>query len=392
MRCAADRPWIRRQASRGRHSHGRQIAACLLWLCLLSVCVLAACSSAGQSGHHGRVQPGRFAHGGFLVVPGPAGGFLAVPAAAGFNGRPKIAVPPIPSAASGQTISLPLNSYAAVSGLQQTVLAEAQVLLTQKCMAARGFVYTSQTTPSQEQALLQGIEYGFNGSFGRANWLTISLSDASTYGYGQPATASSPPQGGVFLGGFSSFNDLKQHAALAVALLGFAPGVTIGPVREPGCLNVANNEIYRPGSSQLGDPVPAIAQQASMWTETDPRVVAVNAAWSRCMARRGYHYGSPQQAADHNWPKSPTAAETATAVADVTCKQQVNLINTWLTVEAAYQTALIGQNIGTLANLQASFQSALNRVEVLLATPAGAAPADGGGRSPVVLPVPRATG
>jgi hypothetical protein len=381
MRCAADRPLMRRQLGRGK-----QICACLL-----SACVIAACSSG--AGHPGRARSGPFAHGRFVVVPGPAGGFLAVPAAAGFNGRPKITMPPIPSSASGQAISLPLNSYADVSGLQQTVLAEAQVLLTQKCMAARGFVYTSQATPSQEQALLQGIEYGFNGAFGRANWLTISLSDASTYGYGQPAAASSPPQGGVFLGGFSSFNDLKQHAALAVALLGFAPGVSIGPVREPGCLNVANNEIYRPGSSQLGDPVPAIAQQASMWTQTDPRVVTVNAAWSRCMARRGYHYDSPQQAADHNWPKSPTAAETATAVADVTCKQRVNLTNTWLTVEAAYQTALIGQNIGTLANLQASFQSALNRVEALLATPAGAAPTEGGDRGhPGLPPVPGAAG
>lgn len=313
-----------------------------------------------------------FARGGVVVIPGPAGGFLAVPAAPGFSGRPKITMPPIPPAASGQTISLPLNSYADVSGLQQTVLAEAQSLLTQKCMAARGFVYTSQATPTQEQALLQGIEYGFNVPETRANWLIISLSDASTYGYGQPAAASSPPVGGLFLGGFSSFDALSQDPALAVALIGFAPGVRIGPVRQQGCLNLANNEIYPPRSSQLGDPVPAIAQQAVVWTQTDPRVLAVNAAWSRCMAQRGYHYASPQQPADHNWPTTPTAAETATAVADVTCKQQVNLTNTWLTVEAAYQTAFIGQNLATLANLQASFQGALKRVEALLASPASA--------------------
>lgn len=376
MHCAADGTGTGRLPSRRR----RRIA-----ICLLSVCVLAACSSSRSAGHSGHVQSGLFGHGRVIVVRGPGGGFLAVPAAPGFNGRPKITVPPIPSAASGQTISLPLNTYADVSGLQQTVLAEAQSLLTQKCMAARGFVYTSQTTPTQEQALLQGIEYGFNGPFGRANWLTISLNDASTYGYGQPAADSAPPSGGLFLGGFSSFNALKQHPALAMALLGFAPGVSIGPVRQPGCLNVANNEIYRPGSSQLGDPVPAIAQQASLWTQTDPRVLAVNAAWSRCMARRGYHYGSPQQAASHNWPTSPTASETATAVADVSCRQQVNLTNTWLTVEAAYQTALIGQNIDTLAKLQASFQGALNRVEALLASPTGQ-PAKVGDRGHLVVP------
>ena len=58
----------------------------------------------------------------------------------------------------------------------------------------------------------------------------------------------------------------------------------------------------------------------------------------------------------------------------------MNLTNTWLTVEAAYQTALIGQNIATLANLQASFQGALNRVEALLASPAGLRPAEAGGQ------------
>jgi hypothetical protein len=214
----------------------------------------------------------------------------------------------------------------------------------------------------------------------------MSLTDASTYGYGQPAAASGPPPRGFFLGGFTSFNAVRQHPALAMALLGFAPGVSIGPVRRPGCLNIANNEIYRPGRSQLGDPVPAIALQASLWTQTDPRVTAASAAWSRCMALRGYHYVNPQQAVFHNWPASPTAAETATAVADVTCKQQVNLTNIWLTVEAAYQTALIGQNIDTLAHLQASFQGALNRVEALLARPMGQPPAEVGGRGHLVAP------
>jgi hypothetical protein len=339
--------------------------------------MLAACSSAG-SGHPGRnrERPGPLARGRIVVIPGPGGGYLAVPGAAGANGRPKITVPPIPSAASGQAINLPLNSYADVSGLQQTVLAEAQSLLTQKCMADRGFVYFSQPTSVQEQALLQSIEYGFG---------VTSLSNASTYGYGQPPATGSPAPAGLFLGGFSSFSQLKQEAALAVALLGFAPGVRIAPGHEEGCLQLANGEIYGP-TSQVGDPVPSIAQQASMWTQSDPRVVAVDAAWSRCMAQRGYHYTSPQQPAAHNWPSKPTKKEAATAVADVACKQQTNLTNTWLTVEAAYQTALIGQNIGTLASLQSSFEKALNHVEELLASPTGLANLGG----PHVLPVRQA--
>ncbi|HUC25304.1 MAG TPA: hypothetical protein VMA73_21570 [Streptosporangiaceae bacterium] len=368
MRCAADYTGNGCMVIR----YGRQVA------CLLAIFVLAACSSAGSSAHGGKgqVRPGPFARGRVVIVPGPGGGFLAVPGAAGSNGRPKVTVSPIPPATSGSAISLPLDSYADVAGLQQTALAEAQVLLTQKCMAARGFVYTSQATPSQEQAVLQTIEYGFGAT---------NLADASVYGYGQPSADSGPQPGGLFLGGFSSFNALKQQPpAWTVALLGFAPGARIGPVREESCTTLALNDVYRPGS-QIGDPVPAIAEQASQWTQTDPRILAVDSAWSKCMALRGFHYANPQQPADHHWPTTPTAAETATAVADVTCKQQVNLINTWLTVEAAYQTALIGQNIGTLAHLQAGFQGALDRVEVLLASPAGQTPRELGRRGPVVV-------
>lgn len=368
MRCAADRAEKGCLVSR----YGRQVA----WL--LSICVLAACSSAGSAGHGGRgqVPSGPLARGHVFIVAGPGGGFLAVPGGTVSKGRPKVTVPPIPSATSGQTISLPLDSYADVAGLQQTALAEAQALLTQKCMAARGFVYTSQATPSQEQGVLQTIEYGFG---------VTSLADASSYGYRQPSSAGQPP-GGLFLGGFSSFKALqKQPPAWTIALLGFAPGARIGPVRQESCTNLAVSEVYRSGSGQIGDPVPAIAAQANLWTQTDPRVLAVNAAWSRCMAQRGYHYASPQRAAGHNWPANPTAAETATAIADVTCKQQVNLINTWLTVEAAYQTALIGQNISTLAHLQASFRGALNRVEALLAGSAGQAAGNVGSRGPLGL-------
>jgi hypothetical protein len=84
------------------------------------------------------------------------------------------------------------------------------------------------------------------------------------------------------------------------------------------------------------------------------------------MAAHGYHYNTPQDAADRGWPSKPTPAETATAEADVSCKQAVNLDNTWLAVEAAYQSALIGQDLSTLAGLQHSFQSMLHRAEALL--------------------------
>jgi hypothetical protein len=109
-----------------------------------------------------------------------------------------------------------------------------------------------------------------------------------------------------------------------------------------------------------------IATQASQWAQTDPRVLAVERAWSRCMAQRGYGFGTPQQAQQHNWPQTPTIGEVATAVADLSCKAKTNLPNTWLTVEAAYQQALIAQNLAALSQLQANFGALIQRAEALL--------------------------
>ena len=86
----------------------------------------------------------------------------------------------------------------------------------------------------------------------------------------------------------------------------------------------------------------------------------------------GLRYRNPGQAQDRNWPATPTPAEITTAVADVRCKTQTNLVNTWLTVEAAYQAALISQNLTALARLQASFGRLLSRAETLLRLPSAA--------------------
>lgn len=357
--------------------------------CLAAACLLTACSSPGPPASNGPGGGGIVSRGGgvsgegavsrglihgppaglggpggprnAVVIGGPSGGFLIVPGISGpAAGRPAITVPPIPPASSDEPINLPLSAYADVATLQQSALAEANTLLTQKCMAAKGFSYSATATPPGEEAIVQATEYGYGVS---------SLADAGTYGYGQPSSGAGPGPGPAFLGGFASFGDLAQQPrAWTVALLGFAPGARIGRDQTEGCLQLAGTLLYG-NAGGPSDPVPMIAVQASQWTQSDPRVLAVEAAWSRCMAARGYKYSNPQQAGDAHWPSTPTPRETATAVADVTCKQQVNLVNTWLTVEAAYQAVLVGNDLATLSQLQADFKEILRRAENLLTVP-----------------------
>jgi hypothetical protein len=298
----------------------------------------------------------------FLGGGGPGSAVLALPPGGlGSNtGRPRISLAPIPPADSAQAVTLPLDSYEQVSVQEQQALAAAGDQLTARCMAAAGFSYPVAAQPGSGAANVQSIE--------AAGYGVASLAEAETYGYRQRG-AGGPPGSLVALPGFVA-EQQKHGAAWTSALLGFVPGSRAGARQHQGCLQAADTALYGSLNGDPNpDPVPGIAFQAAQWTQSYPLVLAVERAWSACMARSGFRYQNPGQAQDRNWPASPTAAEIATAVADVRCKTRTNLVNTWLTVEAAYQAALISQNLTPLARLQASFGKLLTRAETLLQLP-----------------------
>ena len=353
MRCAADRQRPHRRARR---------TAVLRCAALIALVCLAAGCTGGGAGHKRTARGplarrGFFAQGAVLVT-----GSGLIPLGGGkHGGRPQISVPPIPPAGSPQPITMPLDVYEQVASQEQDALGEAQTLLTQRCMTARGFSYPAPASPDNGFQALQGIE---QDPFG-----LVSMSRAETYGYARPKGSSQ--QGPTiigFVGGAIFAGALTNHGpAYTMALFGFAPNGGPSPPRQRGCFQQAASEVYgQLGGNPDPDPVPGIAAQASQWAQNDPRVLAVERAWSRCMARRGYSYRTPLQAQQHGWPSTPTTGEVATAVADVSCKASTNLPNTWLTVEAAYQTALIAQNLTVLSQLQANFQGLLERAEGLL--------------------------
>jgi hypothetical protein len=301
--------------------------------------------------------------GGFV---GPAGAFAVLPVGgpAGGSGRPQISVPPIPPAGSGQTVALPLDSYEEVSVQEQDALTAADDLLTQRCMAAAGFSYPVAAQPGGGAATVQSIE---DGGYG-----VPSLAQAESYGYNQPGQngAGAQTPAGIVIPGF--LREQNTHGtAWTSALLGFVPGARADAPQREGCLQAADSELYGElAGNPDPDPVPAIVIEAAQWTQSDPRILIAARAWSACMARGGFDYKSPAQAAGRNWPSTPTPAEIAAAVADVRCKTQANLVNTWLTVEAAYQQTLVGQNATSLSRLQANFGALLRRAEDLLQLPA----------------------
>jgi len=340
---------------------------------LATVCLLAACTGSApkhatghatgpQFGRHTRLLPRP------IVFPGGGGVVEFIGGGTGAASRPKISLPPIPAANSSLPIAMPLEAYQAIATQQQEALAAASDLLTQRCMAARGFDDSNAASePFTSVASLVEIETGVAG--------LVSLPQARTFGFARPkGTASSGPAGPAILGivGVGTFGQaLKAGRAYTEALYGFAPGmIGPGPAGHMGCLQLATQDVYGPRLGEpVPDPVPEIAQQALGFTEQDPRVHAVQRAWSKCIARHYYHYTTPSQVEAHNWPTLPDKAEIRTAVADVKCKIQTNLLNTMLTVEAAYQQALIVRNLAALSQLQANFAPLLRRAQAALAAP-----------------------
>ena len=373
MRCAAEhRP--RPPGTKTRKTTARRRA--VRWAAALAAaCLLAACTGTGAhkgTGHHARPPLGRLVPAG-RVPPriiifsggGAAGGgpvfFIGAGPARG--SRPKITVPPIPPANSSLTIAMPLEAYQAISTQEQEALADASTLMVQHCMAARGFDDTSSTSPPfSSVATLGQVEAAGAG--------LTSITQARVFGFARPKNAGSGPSGPQIIGFVSAAGfgqSLKAGRAYAEALYGFGPG-TGGPGGHLGCLQQASKQVYgKLFGEPVPDPVPQIAEQAATYTQTDPRIRAVNRAWSGCMARHFYHYTSPSQVERRSWKTPPNKAEIATAVADVTCKAKTNLLNTWLAVEAGYQQALIGQNLATLSQLQANFAPLLRRANAALA-------------------------
>lgn len=124
------------------------------------------------------------------------------------------------------------------------------------------------------------------------------------------------------------------------------------PLPEGGCSRWANLELTG------GAPIPfsLIDQwggEASQAAEADSRVRAANDGWSRCMKARGYDYKSIWDPNDSfSMEPTSTAKEIATAVADVECRQETNLVGIWMAVETAYQHRVISANEGQFHEVQ----------------------------------------
>lgn len=281
---------------------------------------------------------------------------------------PAIPASPTPPAADGSDIQLPLDAFTAETAQETQALKRAVQILVQRCMSTRGFSYAP--TPAGQDDTSAGPQarmevYGIT-----------DLTQAQRLGYARAGqNTANAASGGA--GGLPMLNDLlAQHGnAWVVAMFGAVPPATPGPGQPAGCVNAGPAKLYDDAYGKVDRSIVGeLADQASSQTQADARVLAVERAWSGCMSGRGFQFGNPMQAAARQWPTPPSADEIATAVADVTCKQNVNLPGVWLAVEAGYQRELIERNAAALTDFQQAHQN-LVRTAMQIAASAPASPA-----------------
>jgi len=312
-----------------------------------------------------------YAAGRRIICAIAVGLLLLVSCASGTTVPQGSANPPLSS--TGSTVDADLNlpldwinvEYSRVS----YEVGRAETLLAAACMRGAGFPVT---TAGLFQ--VQPGPYTLDRRYG-----TYSPDVARTRGYKpedsdpndnrQLPVPESPAQRSAFLLALTGTADGLPHDFVNLV---DPSGVQIGQVAAPhGCQAEAMTRLYG-GLQQLAiyreDDlfIQTVASKAQAMAATDPAVLAVEQAWSDCMHKHGYEYRIPGDPQFADWPEPrPTTSETDTAVADMTCRQQVEYLRVLAAAEGRAQLELINADGATLNEILARRNAVVSNAEAL---------------------------
>uniref|UniRef100_UPI0033B68F8F hypothetical protein n=1 Tax=Nocardioides sp. NPDC006273 TaxID=3155598 RepID=UPI0033B68F8F len=119
-----------------------------------------------------------------------------------------------------------------------------------------------------------------------------------------------------------------------------------------------------PQNSWVASPVRELNLQRV--TSRDPKVVAAQAEWSKCMAEGGYHMATtlsdlPQGAAPLGSDTKPSRSEIEMALHDVACQRRSGVISVLYETELAYQEEQIRANQEVFSEILKENQKVLEK-------------------------------
>ncbi|MGW7331536.1 hypothetical protein ACWGIU_23720 [Streptomyces sp. NPDC054840] len=222
-----------------------------------------------------------------------------------------------------KTLKLPLDDYL-LTTIDADTLARGRDSIMQRCLAGLGAPYTPKARGSAD------IE---------TNERRYGLADAELakqHGYHVPDMAKTAED---------------YPSAIMPLVTGEATTHNGVPVPDGGCAGQAQRELHEADLQGALTLPQKLNMESYLKSQKAPAVVKATEAWSTCMKESGHTYPDPLAAINDKEfsAATPGALEKEVALADVLCKQKVNLIGVWSGAESEYQTFLIESNTAALA-------------------------------------------
>ncbi|MGE5830610.1 MAG: hypothetical protein ACM30G_19920 [Micromonosporaceae bacterium] len=248
---------------------------------------------------------------------------------------------------------LPLDAYRPTA-IQQITLTRARNALIKACMKRFGFDYPVVTP----------------------NAASLSSGNARRYLLADPVSAAQrgyhPPQALIDASKAAQSGPTLSPAALSVVSGKGQSSYNGQAVPEGGCNGEASRRLVKglpatPPNLSIVDELSGDSYNRSL---QHTRLRAGFASWSECMKKSGYSYRTPHDANNDRVfaTEIPSPQEIATAVADVSCKEETNLVGIWAAVDQAYQSRSIVKNELKLNEVKQSMNVSLrNAADVLAA-------------------------
>ena len=266
------------------------------------------------------------------------------------NARPTGAAASGDATAGPPRITLPLDPYQ-VSDDDFATVSRALTELTDRCMRRQGLTYEAPAPQDTATAGPAGHE--------RRYGITV-LESARTHGYHLAGTPARHPE------------QPKRSKAYERALTGTGKPLDDGEF-DDGCTGEAHRELEAGIDMEAVDLPQWYKRDSFQRSLDDPRVKAVFAAWSRCMAEAGHRYATPlDPPADPGvMGRTVTDHERSVAVADITCKRRTGLVDAWQRVETTLQRSTVTTRAAQLKKAGAQADRLIARAYRILAADGG---------------------
>jgi len=243
-------------------------------------------------------------------------------------------------------VALPIDSYG-YTAVEVGQIVLAREILTADCLRRLG----SPNIKEPDRAALEQVtrrrlrDLGLHGN--KRRYGVTDNQTAKTYGYHLPSTVdgSTTPPG-------TDKKNAESHSQ-----------------HQRGCLDEADRTIA--GTEPLGnsDLIRKIAWESYGHSRQSSSVTDALNRWSSCMKATGHNYATPQDAESAFELNSTgvTPSEIAAALADVSCKQESRLVDTWYNVEKDHQNVEIAKHTRELDTAKTAHDQCMKRTSQVTA-------------------------